>query len=414
MSRPVLSTDVADIERLRKDFPILQSQVNGNLIAYLDNGATTQKPQAVIDAIDKYYHQQNSNIHRGAHFLANWCTEEYEGARNKIAKFIGASSDKEINFVRGTTEALNLVANTLGKSQLKDGDKILIPVFEHHSNIVPWQMIAKEKGATVEVVAMNEDGSLNLAAFKEQLNDKVKIVSMNYISNSLGTINPIKEVAALVHAVDAFLVVDGAQAMSHTPVNVQELDCDFFAFSGHKMFAPTGIGILYGKQALLEMIPPYMGGGEMIDSVSFEGTTYNKLPFKFEAGTPNICGAIALGAAVDYINSVGYELIQEQETILLDYATSELSSIPGLNIIGTTSQKASVVSFLIEGVHPYDLGVMLDQEGIAVRTGHHCCQPLMDSLGIEGTVRASFAFYNTTAEIDRLKEGILKAIKRLT
>lgn len=414
MNRTAMSTNIADILRLRNDFPILSTQVNGKPLAYLDNAATTQKPQVVIDAIDKYYQKQNSNIHRGAHFLANWSTEEYEKSREKIAAFIGAKSDKVINFVRGTTEAINLVTNTLGRSQLKAGNKILIPVFEHHSNIVPWQMIAEETGALVEVVPMNADGSLDLNALKNKLDEKVKIVSLNYISNSLGTINPIKEIASLVHAVGAYLVVDGAQAVSHTPIDVQDLDCDFFAFSGHKMFGPTGIGILYGKQALLEMIPPYMGGGEMIRSVSFEETTYNDLPFKFEAGTPNICGAIALGAAVDYINNVGYDLIQEQEAILLEYATSELSSIPGLKIIGTSEHKTSVVSFLIEGVHPYDLGVMLDQEGIAVRTGHHCCQPLMDSLEIEGTVRASFAFYNTVEEIDRLKAGILRSIKRLS
>jgi len=411
--KAITHSDLEIVQSLRKDFPILNTEVQGKPLVYLDNAATTQKPRQVTDTILDYYQSLNSNIHRGAHYLANKATEVYEGSRDKLASFINAKSSKEINFVRGTTEGINLVAQTLGKQQLHKDDIVLVSQLEHHSNIVPWQMIANERGAQVEAIPVLQDGSLDLEALKSMLNKRVKIVALNYVSNSLGTINPIKEIAKLVHEARAYLVVDGAQAISHLPVDVQDLDCDFFAFSGHKMFGPTGIGILYGKESILETIPPYMGGGEMIDHVSIAKTTYNKLPYKFEAGTPNIAGSIALGAAVDYIQGVGYKVIQEQEERLLDYGTEMLSKIPGLKIYGTCKNKASVISFLVEGIHPYDLGVMLDQMGIAVRTGHHCCQPLMEHWKIEGTVRASFAFYNTLEEIDRLKEGIEKAIIRL-
>lgn len=401
------------IEKIRSDFPILHTQVNGKPLVYLDNGATSQKPLRVINAINDYYEHTNSNIHRGAHYLAHKATEAYENARQTIAQHLNAKSDREINFVRGTTEAVNLVAHSYGRKFIGNGDEIIISAMEHHSNIVPWQMLCAEVGAILKVIPITDNGELIFEEYLKLLSPKTKLVSVVYVSNSLGTINPVKEIIEAAHKVGAKVFIDAAQALPHKKVDVQELDCDFLAFSGHKVFGPTGIGVLYGKEELLTVMNPYMGGGEMIKTVSFKGTTYNDLPYKFEAGTPHIEGGIVLGEAIHYINEIGLENIAAYENRLLEYGTEKLLAIEGLRIIGTAKNKSSVISFLINDIHPYDLGVLLNEQGIAIRTGHHCCQPLMERLEIEGTCRASFAFYNTIEEIDMLVHGIQKAVRLL-
>lgn len=400
-------------EQLKDDFPILKQNVYGRSLVYLDNAATTQKPRQVIDAISSYYETINSNIHRGVHYLSNCATDAYEEARKKAASFINAAHPHEINFLRGTTEAVNLVANAWGRGQLHQGDIVLISAMEHHSNIVPCQIICGEKGAKLKVIPINDRGEIMMDAYREMLNDQVKMVSIVHVSNALGTINPVKEIIDLAHENGIPVMVDGAQAVQHLAVDVQHLDADFYAFSGHKMYGPTGIGVLYGKTALLEAMQPYMGGGEMISEVTFEKTTFNDLPYKFEAGTPNIAGAIGLGAAIDFIQSVGIEQIESHESRLLQYATDRLSEIKDVRFMGTAAKKSSVISFLLGNHHPFDVGVLLDKQGIAIRTGHHCTEPLMKRLGIEGTCRASIAMYNTENDIDRLIEGLNKAGKIL-
>ena len=402
-----------DINKIRADFPALNQEVHGQPLVYLDNGATAQKPQVVIDRIQSYYAKENSNIHRGVHFLSQQATDMYEQARVKMQHFINAAHAHEVLYTRGTTEAINLVAATYGRTHVQAGDEILISTMEHHSNIVPWQMLCEEKGAVLKIIPINERGEIVYDAYLDLLSDRTRIVAVCHVSNTLGTINPIADMAAAAHAHGSVIVVDGAQAAPHMPIDVQTLDADFYALSSHKMFGPTGVGILYGKEALLEAMPPYQGGGDMIDNVSFEKTTYNALPHKFEAGTPNIVGGIALGTAVDYLNSVGFDALHSYETALLAYATSQLETIEGMRIIGTAAKKAGVLSFLIDQIHPYDAGTILDQLGIAVRTGHHCTQPLMDHLAIPGTVRASLALYNNEADIDQLVAGLHRVKKML-
>ena len=397
-----------DIQKIRADFPILSRQVNGKPLVYFDNGATTQKPQVVIDAIATYYQEINANIHRGVHTLSQLATDAYEASRTKIQNHINAQFSHEVLFTSGTTHGVNLVANGFA-SLLKAGDEVLVSALEHHSNIVPWQLLCEKTGAVLKVIPMNEKGELVMEKFDQLLSDKTKIVTVNHISNALGTINPIKYMIDKAHQFGAAVFIDGAQAVPHLKPNVQELDCDFYAFSGHKLCGPTGTGILYGKEAWLNKLPPYQGGGEMIKEVTFEKTTYAELPHKFEAGTPNIAGGIALGTAVDYMNSVGFENIQKQETELLNYATEQLLAIEGLKIYGTAEAKTSVISFNIDGIHPYDIGTIVDKLGIAVRTGHHCAQPIMNFFEIPGTIRASFAFYNTKEEIDVMVEAVKKA-----
>ena len=397
-----------DIQKIRADFPILSRQVNGKPLVYFDNGATTQKPQVVIDAIATYYQEINANIHRGVHTLSQLATDAYEASRTKIQNHINAQFSHEVLFTSGTTHGVNLVANGFA-SLLKAGDEVLVSALEHHSNIVPWQLLCEKTSAVLKVIPMNEKGELVMEKFDQLLSDKTKIVTVNHISNALGTINPIKYMIDKAHQFGAAVFIDGAQAVPHLKPNVQELDCDFYAFSGHKLCGPTGTGILYGKEAWLNKLPPYQGGGEMIKEVTFEKTTYAELPHKFEAGTPNIAGGIALGTAVDYMNSVGFENIQKQETELLHYATEQLLAIEGLKIYGTAEAKTSVISFNIDGIHPYDIGTIVDKLGIAVRTGHHCAQPIMNFFEIPGTIRASFAFYNTKEEIDVMVEAVKKA-----
>ena len=397
-----------DINKIRTDFPILSQKVNGKPLVYFDNGATSQKPQVVIDAIATYYEEINANIHRGVHTLSQLATDAYEASRAKIQKHINAKFPHEIIFTSGTTHGINLVTNGFA-SILKSGDEVLVSAMEHHSNIVPWQMLCEKTGATLRVIPMNEKGELILSAYDELVSERTKIVTVNHISNALGTINPIKYMIDKAHEVGAAVLIDGAQAVSHLKPDVQDLDCDFYVFSGHKMFGPTGTGILYGKESWLNKLPPYQGGGEMIKEVTFEKTTYADLPHKFEAGTPNIAGGIVLGTAVDYINSIGIENIQEQEKELLEYGTKRLLEIEGLKIFGTATTKTSVISFNIEGIHPYDIGTIIDKLGIAVRTGHHCAQPVMNFFNIPGTIRASFAFYNTKEEIDLMVEAVKKA-----
>jgi cysteine desulfurase / selenocysteine lyase len=397
-----------DVEKIRRDFPILARDVRGKKLVYLDNAATSQKPRVVIDALSRYYEQENANIHRGVHFLSELATAEHERARQTVRSFINAADAKEIVFVRGTTEAINLVAQTYGRVHVGRGDEVLITAMEHHSNIVPWQLLCEEKGAKLRVAPINDDGELLLEEFAKLLTPRTKIVAVAHVSNALGTVNPLRQIIQLAHQRNIPVLVDGAQAVPHMKVDVQALDCDFYAFSSHKMFGPTGVGVLYGKASLLEAMPPYQGGGEMISSVTFEKTTYNKLPFKFEAGTPNIAGAIALGTAIEYLNEIGMNKITAYEHELLEYATRKVSAIPGVRLIGTAKEKAGVLSFVIEGIHPHDVGTILDQEGIAIRTGHHCAQPIMDRFGIPATARASFAFYNTKEEADALANGILK------
>lgn len=399
-----------DVEAVRQDFPILHQQVNGHPLVYLDNAATTQKPRAVIDAISDYYLYDNSNVHRGAHALAERATAKFEGARETVAKFLNAPGREQILWTRGTTEGINLVAHSWGRTELKPGDRILVSAMEHHSNIVPWQMIAEATGARVEAIPVDKTGTLDMDAFESLLKEgRVRMVSIGHVSNALGTVNPIEQVIQLSHEAGALVMIDGAQAVSHWPVDVQALDCDFYAFSAHKLFGPTGIGVLYGRRELLEAMPPYQGGGEMIQHVSFDGTSFGQLPYKFEAGTPDIAGAIGLAAAIDYVNGLDRAAAVAYERVLLAYAEEKAQATDGVTLVGTAAHKVSVLSFLVEGTHPNDLGFLLDQQGVAVRTGHHCAQPIMDQYQIPGTVRASFSFYNTFDEVDRLFEALDKA-----
>lgn len=402
-----------DIQKIRADFPVLDQQVNGSPLIYFDNAATTQKPKSVIDALSHYYASDNANIHRGIHALAERATTAFELTRTKIKEFINAPSSDQIILTAGTTGSINLVAQTFGRANFSKGDKILISNLEHHSNIVPWQMIAEEKGAVIEVIPVDERGVLDLKAYRNLLDASVKLVAVNHVSNAIGTINPIAEMIQLAHVHGAKVMIDGAQSIAHLDIDVQALDIDFFAFSAHKLFGPTGVGVLYGKRELLESMPPYQGGGEMIKEVSFDGTTYNELPYKFEAGTPNIADVIAFSAAIDYVNALSKEALFTQELALLAYATEQLSTIPGLRIIGTAPEKIAVISFVMDGIHPQDLGVLLDKFGIAIRTGHHCVQPLMKRFGLPGTCRASFAFYNTFEEIDLFVKALRRSINML-
>lgn len=397
-----------NIEAIRADFPILSQKVNGKPLVYFDNGATSQKPQVVIDAISKYYQEINANIHRGVHTLSQLATDAYEASRGKIQNHINAKFAHEVLFTSGTTHGINLVANGFA-SILKSGDEVLVSALEHHSNIVPWQMLCEKTGAILKVIPMDVNGELILSEFDKLLSNKTKMVTVNHISNALGTLNPIKYMIDKAHEFGAAILIDGAQAVPHLKPDVQELDCDFYVFSGHKICGPTGTGILYGKEHWLNKLPPYQGGGEMIKEVTFEKTTYAELPHKFEAGTPNIAGGIVLGTAVDYMNQIGFENIQIQEKELLDYGTKRLLEIEGLKIYGTSKDKTSVISFNIEGIHPYDIGTIIDKLGIAVRTGHHCAQPIMNFFNIPGTIRASFAFYNTKEEIDIFVEALIRA-----
>ncbi|MBX2902434.1 MAG: cysteine desulfurase [Chitinophagales bacterium] len=408
-----MQASVNSISDIRAQFPLLHRQVNGKPLIYFDNAATSQKPLVVLNAIQQYYAAYNSNIHRGAHYMANFATEAYENSRAAIAQHLNAVVE-EINFVRGTTEAVNLVAQTYGRVNVQAGDEVIVSTMEHHSNIVPWQMLCNEKGAQLRVIPIFDSGELDVEAYEKLLSARTKIVAVGYVSNALGTVNPVQHIIAKAHEVGAVVFVDGAQALPHKRVDVKALDADFLAFSGHKTFAPTGIGVLYGKKAILEAMPPYMGGGEMIDSVSFEKTTYNKLPYKFEAGTPHIEGGIVLGEAIRFMQQMGMDFIAAQEEELLQYGTRALTQIDGLRIVGTAKEKCSVISFLVNDIHPYDIGTLLDKQGIAIRTGHHCCQPLMQRLGIEGTCRASFAFYNTTEEIDVFVAALQKAVAILS
>ena len=395
-----------DVEAVRKDFPILSREVGGKPLVYLDSAATSQKPQVVIDALVDYYTGMNANIHRGVHTLSQEATEAYEGARTKVRHFINAAEEPEIVFTRGTTEGINLVAQTLGVQRVGPGSEIIISNMEHHSNVVPWQILCEQRGARLRVVPINDDGELLMDEYEQLLGPQTALVSITHISNALGTINPVKDIVAMAHSHGVPVLLDGAQAAPHTPVDVRDLDCDFYAFSGHKLFGPTGIGVLYGKRELLESMPPYQGGGEQIKSVTYEKTIYNDLPYKFEAGTPHIAGVIGLGAAIDYVNGIGMERAAAYEHELLEYGTEQLQAIEGLRLLGTARQKAAVLSFLLDNIHPHDIGTVLDTQGIAIRTGHHCAQPLMQRFQIPATARASFAFYNTKAEIDALVEGI--------
>ncbi len=407
----LLNKESFDVMKIREDFPILKTLVHGKPLVYLDNAATTQKPQLVIDKLNEYYTSINSNIHRGVHTLSERATAAYEEARIKVRKFINAGSEKEVIFTRGTTESINLVANSFGRSNISEGDEILITGMEHHSNIVPWQLLASEKNAILKVAPVSDSGELILEEFEKLITERTKIISVVYVSNTLGTVNPVEKIVKIVHKYGVPVLLDGAQAVSHNSVDVKKLDCDFLAFSGHKLYGPTGIGVLYGKEKFLEQMPPFMGGGDMISKVTFAKTTYNELPFKFEAGTSNIADAIGLGAAIDYISAIGFDQISKYEKFVLDYATDKLSVIKGLRIIGTAQKKNSVISFVLENIHPHDVGTFLDYEGIAIRTGHHCTQPLMDRFGIPATSRASFAIYNTIEEADVLTLGVKKVIE---
>ena len=406
--REKMSATSFDVERIRKDFPILQTKVHGHPLVYLDNAATAQKPQAVIDALVRYYENENANIHRGVHYLSQLATEEFEKARALVRAFVNAARASEIIFTRGTTEALNLVAQTYGRANVSARDEVLITALEHHSNIVPWQLLCAEKGAKLQVVPISDAGEVLVEEYATLLGPKTKIVAIAHVSNALGTINPLEQMIAMAHERGAVVVVDGAQAVPHLKVDVQALGADFYAFSGHKMYGPTGIGALYGKQALLEAMPPWQGGGDMISSVTFEKTTYNKVPHKFEAGTPDMAGVAGLKAAIEYMNGIGIEKIAAHEHDLLEYATEVIGALPGVRLIGTAREKASVLSFVLEEAHPHDIGTILDQQGIAVRTGHHCAQPVMERFQIPATVRASFAVYNTKSEVDALARGIRK------
>ena len=400
-----------DVARVREDFPILKQTVNDKPLVYLDNAATSQKPQAVIDALVNYYMTENSNVHRGVHTLSQRATDSYEEARVKVQRFINAADDKEIIFVRGTTEGINLVAQTYGRENIGPADEIIISAMEHHSNIVPWQILCQEKGALLKVAPINDDGELLLDEFESLLNSRTKLVSIVHQSNALGTINPVEQIVELAHARGVPVLLDGAQAVAHVPIDVQRIGCDFYAFSGHKLYGPTGVGALYGRADLLNAMPPYQGGGEMIRSVTFEKTLYNVIPAKFEAGTQNIAGSVGLGAAIDYVNGLGIENIAAYENELLAYGTERLAEIEPVRLIGTARNKGSILSFVMENAHPHDVGTILDSEGVAVRTGHHCAQPLMDRYGVPATVRASLAFYNTKEEIDTLVNGIDRVIE---
>ena len=400
-----------DINRIRDDFPILKQQVHGKPLVYLDNAATSQKPQVVIDTLNRYYSAENANIHRGVHYLSELATREYEEARVKAKRFLNAADAHEIIFVRGATEGINLVAYSYGRRFLKENDEVIISAMEHHSNIVPWQLLCEQTGAKLRVIPINDQGELLVDEFIKLLGSRTKFVSIVHLSNALGTINPVKRIIELAHSQDVPVLIDGAQAAPHLKVDVRELDCDFYAFSGHKLCGPTGSGVLYGKTDLLNAMPPFQGGGDMIASVTFEKTTFNLLPYKFEAGTPHIAGGIGLGAAIDYLTGVGLDKIAAYEQELLDYATEAVGAIKGVKIIGTAREKASVLSFTIDGIHPHDIGTILDQEGIAIRAGHHCAQPVMKRFGVPATARASFAFYNTKQEVDALVEGINRAIE---
>ena len=401
-----------DVERIRRDFPILGREVYGKPLVYLDNAATTQKPQCVIDAISEAYCNVNANVHRGIHFLSQQATDMMEAARDKVRQFIGAGSTGEIIFTRGTTESMNLLASSFAQAFLKEGDEVIISGMEHHSNIVPWQIQAGRYGFKLKVIPVTDLGELDMDAFSAMLSDKTKLVSITHVSNVLGTVNPVSEIISLAHSRGIPVAVDGAQSVPHIKVDVKELGADFYAFSGHKIYGPTGIGVLYGRKELLEQMPPYQGGGEMIKRVTFEKTTYNELPYKFEAGTPDYVGSIALATALDYVQAIGLDTIAQYENELCDYAISKLTQIPGMRIIGNSEHRSAVVSFLVGNIHPSDMGTLLDRLGIAVRTGHHCAEPLMDRMGIPGTVRASFSFYNTKAEIDTLSAGI-ERVKRM-
>jgi cysteine desulfurase/selenocysteine lyase len=403
-------TSGIDVEKIRKEFPILHQQVNGKDLVYFDNAATNQKPKKVIDALVEYYTGFNANIHRGIHTLAEKATKAFEQTRETAKEFINASSTQEVIFTRGVTEGINLVAATYGRAFLNEGDEIIISTIEHHSNIVPWQMVAEEKKAKIKVIPVSREGELNMNVYKSLLSKKTKIVAVNHASNSLGTINPVKEIIKLAHEVGAVVLIDGAQAGAHLEIDVQDMDCDFYVLSSHKMYGPTGTGILYGKKDILEKMPPYHGGGEMIKEVTFEKTTYNDLPYKFEAGTPNIGDVVAFRFAMEFINELGKENIAAHENELLQYATERISKLNGIRLVGTARHKVGVLAFIVEGIHHFDIGQMLDARGIAVRTGHHCTQPLMECFGIEGTVRASFSVYNTKKEVDQLVEGLERII----
>jgi cysteine desulfurase/selenocysteine lyase len=399
------------IEKIRCDFPILNEKIRNHPLIYLDNAASCQKPNAVIESLVTFYSHDYANIHRGVHTLSVRATDQFEATREKIKHFINARSEKEIIFVRGATEAINLVAQSYGKTHINSGDEIIISAMEHHANIVPWQMLCNETGAILKIAPMTQQGELQLPEFEDQLSDKTKLVAITHMSNALGTINPVEKIIALAHAKNIPVLLDGAQAIPHMAVDMQALDCDFYVFSGHKLYAPTGIGVFYGKQALLQEMPPYQGGGDMIRTVTFEKTTYAELPHKFEAGTPNIADVIALGAAIDYLQSIGMDMIAEYEAMLLAYATKQAQEIPELTIIGQATHKGGILSFTLDKIHPHDIGTMLDSLGIAIRAGHHCAMPVMDFYDIPATARASFAMYNTTAEIDALMNGIKNLIK---
>lgn len=403
-----------DVQHVRKQFPILEREVKGKPLVYLDNAATSQKPQQVIDALVHYYSYQNANIHRGIHSLAEEATAAFEDTRDAVKTFINAAHREEIIFTRGATEGINLVAYAWGRKYISMGDEIIISAMEHHSNIVPWQLLCEEKGAILKVIPVDEQGELSMEHFSNLLSHRTKLVALVHVSNALGTVNPVEEVIRLAHDAGALVLLDGAQSTVHLDIDVQQLDCDFFVFSGHKIYGPTGAGVLYGRQHILESMPVFLGGGEMIKEVSFEGTTYNDLPYKYEAGTPNIADTVALKAALDFINDIGKENIRRHENELLQYATTQLEQLPRVRIIGTAKQKISVISFVIDNIHPQDVGILLDNRGVAVRTGHHCAQPLMELFGIPGTIRASFAMYNTLEEVDELITGVQRAIKILS
>lgn len=402
-----------DVEAIRLDFPALKQEVYGRELIYLDNGATSQKPRQVIEAIDRYYRYDNANIHRGVHYLSQRATDQYEEARRVIQKVLNASFEEEIIFTKGTTDSINLVAFSVGEL-IDKGQEVIISAMEHHSNIVPWQMMCERKGCSLKVIPINDKGELEMDAFHAMLSDRTRIVAVTHVSNTLGTINPIKEIIDAAHKVGAEVLIDGAQSIQHFTIDIQELGCDYFAFSGHKVFGPTGIGVLYGKKKCLDQLPPYQGGGDMIAKVSFEKTSYNELPFKFEAGTPHIAGGICLAEAFRYLNKLDMKALARYEKELQHYCQEELLRIDGMRIIGDAKEKTSVVSFIVEGIHPFDLGTLLDKQGIAVRTGHHCTQPLMDRFGIPGTVRASFAFYNTKKEIDTFIVAVKRSVNMLT
>jgi cysteine desulfurase/selenocysteine lyase len=400
-----------DVQRVRADFPILKQRVYGRPLVYLDNAATGQKPQVVIDTVARFYAEDYSNIHRGLHALSERATAAFEDARGKVRRFLNAGADHEIIFVRGTTEAINLIAQSYARPLLQPGDEILISTLEHHSNIVPWQIVCQERGAALRVAPINDDGDILPDEYERLLGPRTKLVAIAHVSNVLGTINPIHQIIESAHRRNIPVLIDGAQAVPHLAVDVRDLDCDFYAFSGHKLYGPSGIGVLYGKTALLDSMPPYQGGGDMIRSVTFEKTTYNRLPYKFEAGTPHIAGAVGLGAALDYVGAIGLDAIAAYEHELLTYATERVAAVPNVRLIGTAKQKASVLSFVIEGIHPHDIGTVLDRDGVAIRAGHHCAEPLMQRFGIPATARASVAFYNTRADIDALVAGIHKVLE---